>query len=629
MVRYQKINNTKLNSPFFIDYTIQPLKYYYYKVSFIDDYFNESDLFPSDGYKACTVIPFHTGWPIVPTNYLGTTANGSPNIIDINSDGKKEIFFSTGSSTGAEGDKKGGLWAFNHDGTELFLSQNAINGFVDLQCDNQSTLAIDDINGDTKFEVAITTGNNPDNINIQKLFVYSSTEDIDNNYLPDELYNADISYLNVRGPVISDINNDGFKEIITNSAWDGINIYKNDGSLYKSINGFKSGYGMPVTFDFDSDGKKEIVTGCSNSPQYNSGILIFKEDGTPYNTNSPVVYSPPTSGFRTDFSPIICDIDNDNTYEILFISAKNKDAYLYAIKPDGTMVTGWEDNNVNHLSHIIELSNSVQTSDDIYNGQSGPNFSVGDINRDGKIEIVIGSKMKLYIFNGDGTLNNMINIPTYYSSAQKAPLIADIDSDHSDLEIIITDDINNNNNNKLSHIYAFKINGDIVKGFPITLDYNIKISNTPCIADVDNDDKNELFVSSALKFYLWDTEGSSYLNDWGSYRHDANNSGVLFNRECLVSNTVIEINSNNEQWLDYKQINSTLIINSGAKLTIKGYVDINPVSKIIVKPGAQLILDGCVLNSACPGQLWKGIEVMGDYTKSQLPISKSGICSFT
>ena len=40
---------------------------------------------------------------------------------------------------------------------------------------------------------------------------------------------------------------------------------------------------------------------------------------------------------------------------------------------------------------------------------------------------------------------------------------------------------------------------------------------------------------------------------------------------------------------------------------------------IIILPGSKLVLDGGTLTSTCPGELWQGIEVVGDRTKRQIP----------
>ena len=84
---------------------------------------------------------------------------------------------------------------------------------------------------------------------------------------------------------------------------------------------------------------------------------------------------------------------------------------------------------------------------------------------------------------------------------------------------------------------------------------------------------------------------------------------VVWDRESFGTNKIIE---------------NDIIIEDGAKLTItKGNsfgitLRMLPESKIIVKPGGKLILDGCTLDCYCNNDMWQGIQVWGDNTKDQL-----------
>ena len=66
-------------------------------------------------------------------------------------------------------------------------------------------------------------------------------------------------------------------------------------------------------------------------------------------------------------------------------------------------------------------------------------------------------------------------------------------------------------------------------------------------------------------------------------------------------------------------VDKDLIIDSSRTLTIKGTIHLGDTCSIIILPGSKLILDGGTLTSACPGELWQGIEVVGDRTKRQIP----------
>ena len=66
---------------------------------------------------------------------------------------------------------------------------------------------------------------------------------------------------------------------------------------------------------------------------------------------------------------------------------------------------------------------------------------------------------------------------------------------------------------------------------------------------------------------------------------------------------------------------SNLIIEPGYTLTVNGsYLYFDKGSKIVVKQGGKLILNGTTCTSPC-GQSWKGIEVWGDYNQNQYTIN--------
>ena len=67
-------------------------------------------------------------------------------------------------------------------------------------------------------------------------------------------------------------------------------------------------------------------------------------------------------------------------------------------------------------------------------------------------------------------------------------------------------------------------------------------------------------------------------------------------------------------------VDKDLVIDSSRTLTIKGTVRLGDTCSIIILPGSKLVLDGGTLTSACSGELWQGIEVIGDRTKRQFAI---------
>jgi len=74
----------------------------------------------------------------------------------------------------------------------------------------------------------------------------------------------------------------------------------------------------------------------------------------------------------------------------------------------------------------------------------------------------------------------------------------------------------------------------------------------------------------------------------------------------------------NMNWTEHKYfMGGNLIIQSGMTLTISNAIMyFEEESKIIIEPSGKLILDGATCTAPC-GQMWAGVEVWGDLTKSQ------------
>ena len=106
---------------------------------------------------------------------------------------------------------------------------------------------------------------------------------------------------------------------------------------------------------------------------------------------------------------------------------------------------------------------------------------------------------------------------------------------------------------------------------------------------------------------------------------------VIHMGDTISSCKNVYIAENNEAYY----IDSTLIstLSFPSTFTIGGTVDIGAGTtitwtdktvhiakdaRLVVRPGGKLIVNGGTLTSACPGELWQGIEVVGDRTKRQL-----------
>ena len=76
--------------------------------------------------------------------------------------------------------------------------------------------------------------------------------------------------------------------------------------------------------------------------------------------------------------------------------------------------------------------------------------------------------------------------------------------------------------------------------------------------------------------------------------------------------------TSNETWSSNSYRGGVVVIDSLATLTITGTLYCTSSARLIVRPGGKLVVDGGRLTSACPGEMWQGVEVVGDRTKRQL-----------
>ena len=70
-------------------------------------------------------------------------------------------------------------------------------------------------------------------------------------------------------------------------------------------------------------------------------------------------------------------------------------------------------------------------------------------------------------------------------------------------------------------------------------------------------------------------------------------------------------------------LGTVVSIDSGITLSLTGTLYCAPSARIVVRPGGKLVVDGGTLTSACTGEMWQGVMVLGDRTQHQTA-SKQG-----
>jgi len=97
--------------------------------------------------------------------------------------------------------------------------------------------------------------------------------------------------------------------------------------------------------------------------------------------------------------------------------------------------------------------------------------------------------------------------------------------------------------------------------------------------------------------------------------YDAQYNCRLLCNNFVYSGTPLEINQNEIWNYDYNS-NKDIIIHTGKSLTIEKLLNMVQGAKIIVEPGAKLIVNGGTISNLC-GNKWQGIEVWGTKNAAQ------------
>ena len=200
----------------------------------------------------------------------------------------------------------------------------------------------------------------------------------------------------------------------------------------------------------------------------NLNVWVSNED-YPYEIDIPIELSIslnqrgfPIEGMVIKSSPIIADLDNNNTNDV-FYGSDNGGVY-------GFMVEG-----------LSMFGFPFSTDGDV---RSSP--AVADLENDGSNEIMFGSNDgTLYVLNSFG-----VEVIAYQQSGMinGSPAVIDLDQD-GDREIIF---VSYNGTNSDGEVYAIHHDGSEVDGFPVDLDERMMAG--PAAGDLDGDGHPEIVV---------------------------------------------------------------------------------------------------------------------------------------
>lgn len=188
------------------------------------------------------------------------------------------------------------------------------------------------------------------------------------------------------------------------------------------------------------------------------------------------------------------DLDGDGDFEFAIVPWSDTNC-VFAFERDGTPVSGWP--------VYFEGGGGTGTR-----GAFGPAVC-SDLDGDGVDEVIINTLQgEIYIWHGDGT-GFLDSTGFFYDLpdaawAYSSPAVADIDGD-GEKEIVV--------GSNLSKVYALKLDGTVMDGFPVNVSGGIYTA--PILADFDPDIPGlEIAVGTyGNKVYLIDNAGN-ILSGW-------------------------------------------------------------------------------------------------------------------
>jgi len=266
-------------------------------------------------------------------------------------------------------------------------------------------------------------------------------------------------------------------------------------------------YSSPVVGDLDNDGRDEIVVAGRDGWIYavkSTGTLLWQHnvvselDAIAYTAARKIVISS---------TPAIGDLDGDGYNEVVAGLGTDTDTLghnggMIVLDHNGRLYPGWP-----------------QSTSDVYrNGYSDGIWSspaLGDLDGDGKLEIVAGSfDQRVYVWRYDGTL--MTGWPRYVEdTVWSSPAIADIDKDGY-LDVIIGTDSWGTSG---GYLQVFRRDGSQLPGFPQWVDE--AMYSSPAVGDINGDGWLEIVSGSGSYpfgprtkgIFAWDHTGSK-LSGW-------------------------------------------------------------------------------------------------------------------
>jgi FG-GAP-like repeat len=286
--------------------------------------------------------------------------------------------------------------------------------------------------------------------------------------------------IRVTQPAVGDLDNDGIKEIVVGTAGRLLYVLNANGTVRAGWPQLLPGdvEGSPAIGLIDGDQFPDIVVSFKGTmdPTGKGGVRAYRRDGSVIWTRLTATDEEQDGVFST---PAIGNVDGVGGNEVV---VGGFDFRIYVIRSDGSDLPGWPK----------KLRDTIFSSPALF-----------DLDGDGKLEIVIGVDTHLegppfntpdggalYVFRSDGSV--LPGFPRFIDQTMmSSPAVGDIDGDGKP-EIVVGGGVFYQGNVG-KKVYAYRCDGTDVAGWPVSVE--AQVFDSPALADLDGDGRLDVVIT--------------------------------------------------------------------------------------------------------------------------------------